>query len=188
MEYQQLKLDDSLDVWIVNIGNIHSLPMRLLDILDENERNRCRKLRIEGDRVRFVFAHGILRGALSHKFKWIRSDEWRFLPTSCGKWIPIYPKLENFDFSLSHSATAVAVAVSEGKRVGVDIEEMPGPTKALEVWTVAEACTKMGFEFELGRIPPGVICETREVRFSKSNYQMAVAVQQKVLRFKDFGS
>lgn len=90
-----------------------------LALLDDGERARHARLRQEADRLAFVAAHGLLRQALSLRIAGVSPGAWRFELSAAGK-----PGLAQspLRFNLSACRELVAVAITEGTEVGVDVE------------------------------------------------------------------
>jgi 4'-phosphopantetheinyl transferase len=92
----------------------------LARMLDETERARAERFHFERDRQAFVAAHALTRSTLSRRFD--RAPEaWRFVADAHGK-----PHIDDrvLGFSLSHTRGLVAVAVTQGGDVGVDVERI----------------------------------------------------------------
>lgn len=91
-------------------------------LLSGHERARCRQLLFEEDRVSFIFAHALLRTALS-RVAAAAPGQWRFTAPGRGR-----PELAapptRLRFSLSHTAGLVACAVTREREVGVDVERI----------------------------------------------------------------
>ncbi|MFM2058195.1 MAG: hypothetical protein RLY71_2580 [Pseudomonadota bacterium] len=95
-------------------------------LLDAGEQARALRLRRPQDRVMFVQAHGLLRRVLS-RYAPVAPAAWRFVtgpqgkPALCSRTHAAESALR---FNLSHCADQVAVAVTHGREVGVDIERL----------------------------------------------------------------
>ncbi len=102
-----------------------------LALLDEAERGRLGRFRVEADRVAWLVAHALLRAALSRHAP-VDPRRWTFRASARGKPFVEGPVAHrNLSFSLSHAAGRVAVAVTGGGPVGVDVEHV-GRSGALE--------------------------------------------------------
>ena len=119
-----------IDLWIMRTDPIDaSLHQRLLTRLDERERKTHQKLAKEQDRILYAAAHALKRHALSQAAP---GDplQWRFSENNYGK-----PALSNppdgYDlrFNLSHTPGLVAIALSQGLELGLDVEHL-NPTHA----------------------------------------------------------
>jgi 4'-phosphopantetheinyl transferase len=100
-------------------GDDHHLP-RLLARLDEQERIRAARFRFERDRLSFASAHALLRHALDRVAG--APQPWRFEVGEFGK-PRLDPPLDDIRFNLSHASELVAVAVTRGCDLGVDVED-----------------------------------------------------------------
>jgi|GEM_PF-6516047 len=93
--------------------------------MDETDRRRAFQIASTLDRKRFVSARYLLRQALSQVLDEGMSS-FAFLPDGNGKPLllngPARTSEGRLDFSISHSAHAVAAAVSTEGRVGLDLE------------------------------------------------------------------
>lgn len=98
----------------------------LADCLDRQERDRAARFRFAADRHAYVAAHGLLRHALSQCAE-RPPTSWRFAAAPHGKPVLAEPLPgRDLRFSLSHSRGLVAVAITEGADVGVDVEALDG--------------------------------------------------------------
>ena len=112
-------------VWIVPVDAPPETAAGYRDVLDDGERARAAALLNPRDRQRFAIAHGALRilagrelGAEPAALAWI--------PGPHGK-PALAPPWSGLHTSLSHSGDMVAVAVSTGRAVGIDIQYLvPG--------------------------------------------------------------
>jgi 4'-phosphopantetheinyl transferase len=73
----------------------------------------------------YVFAHGLLRVALSGSVPEVKPSDWRFVVNRYGRPYVAAPAIgQAVYFSLSHTDGCVACAVSDCEAVGVDVEEI----------------------------------------------------------------
>ena len=91
---------------------------RLLDRLDDTERARAARFMFDRDRRTYAAAHALLRHALD---RLAGPRPWRFVTGAYGK-PRLDPPCNNIRFSLSHTDGLVAVALTQGQEVGVDVE------------------------------------------------------------------
>lgn len=91
-------------------------------MLDATEQQRAKRFIYDKDRQLFVTAHVFLRETLSH-YAPIEPADWTFQTNDYGKPAISNPGYENLQFNLSHTQGLVAVAVTQGKAVGVDVEQ-----------------------------------------------------------------
>jgi 4'-phosphopantetheinyl transferase len=89
-------------------------------LLHDGEKRRVERYRFEDDQRRSIVARGTLRALLGRR---LQRDprELQFITGAQGK-----PALRDgaLEFNVSHSGDRIAIAVSEGGAVGVDIEEI----------------------------------------------------------------
>jgi 4'-phosphopantetheinyl transferase len=103
----------------------------LADLLNEQERARAARFAFEKDRRAYVAAHALLRAKLSERAGGAPQD-WRFAAAVHGK-----PHLvdapRDLRFSLTHTRDRVAVAISEGVEIGVDVESASRRAESLKL-------------------------------------------------------
>jgi 4'-phosphopantetheinyl transferase len=119
--------------WVV--PNSLALPQiaALTTVLDDAERSRAAAFVFPEDRNAFVLAHAMLRLALSSGTG-VAPHAWEFAASSLGK-----PEISGdmrdcgIAFSLSHTRSMVACAITSGGAVGIDVERIMDdiPDKAL---------------------------------------------------------
>ncbi|MBI3166880.1 MAG: 4'-phosphopantetheinyl transferase superfamily protein [Chloroflexi bacterium] len=118
---------DSLDlashhvhIWRISL-DLSTDSVKLIESnLSVDEANRATRFRFEVDKNRFIVAHGVLRKILGH---YLHSNpaELTFSLNQYGK-----PALVNstLEFNLSHSGNFALVAVTQGRKIGVDVERI----------------------------------------------------------------
>jgi 4'-phosphopantetheinyl transferase len=112
-------------VWIAPADVPPEAAARCWDALDDGERARAAALASPRERRRFTVAHGTLR-ILAGRELATRPAALRWIPGRHGK-PALVPPWSGLHTSLSHSAGLVAVAISTGRPVGVDIQHLvPG--------------------------------------------------------------
>lgn len=114
---------DEVHVWRIPLD----LPVVAVEhvglALDASERARAERLRFPRDRWRFVVARGALRAILGHYLA-EEPAAMRFRYGPRGK-----PALDgagdgNWRFNLSHSGDLALLAVSRGRELGIDVEQV----------------------------------------------------------------
>lgn len=90
----------------------------LLDRLDDAERARAARFAFDRDRRTYLAAHALLRYALDQA---AGPRPWRFATGTHGK-PRLDPACDDIRFSLSHTDGLVAVALTHGQEIGVDVE------------------------------------------------------------------
>jgi len=111
--------DGEVHVWFAAFGPKDPGPKAFAGLLDPQETARANRFMFPHHRERFIRAHGILRLVLA-AYVGVPPAQISFTAGSYGK--PMLANSDRFEFSLSHSGDGVAVAVSTGMRIGVDIE------------------------------------------------------------------
>ncbi len=145
---------------------VAALPARRLD-LPPDEAARIARFRQPRDRHERAAAHGLLRHLLG---PWLGRDPEEIVLARDAGDRPFLPGMPGLDLNLSHGGGWVAVGLSLSGRIGVDVEgtarpvdwdrvapvflhpaelaEYRGlpagarPRRALELWSVKEACLK----------------------------------------------
>jgi 4'-phosphopantetheinyl transferase len=93
--------------------------------LSSAERQRAECFVFERHRRQYIFAHGLLRIALSSFVPEVEPSDWCFVANRYGRPSIATPALgRTVYFSLSHTEGCVACAVSNCEAVGVDVEEI----------------------------------------------------------------
>jgi 4'-phosphopantetheinyl transferase len=114
---------ERVDVWIVSLGETRQSPDPA-DWLSADERARAARYSFERDRRRYSLGRGALRGVLATYLRCDR-DEIVFAYGETGK-----PRLAGADaasglqFNASGSGDTAVCAVTYGRRVGIDIEQL----------------------------------------------------------------
>lgn len=167
-------LDENILVYVANIAHISSTEAT---ILCEAERQRMAAYLIPADRARCFAAHVLKRVILAEVLN-TTEPELYFSTDSFGR-PSLLGNQSKLDFNISHSGNMVALAVSKGSSVGIDIEKdrrehdglfynirVPGeevifkePTDFLKMWTIKEAISKaigtgISEKFETMKIEP----------------------------------
>ncbi len=124
---------------------IHVFLGSLDDVDIPDIRSACRELLSPGEtqqaarftsgrRTReYVFAHALVRAALSRLSPEVAPAAWRFARNRNGRPFISDPRSEPLHFSLSHTDGFVACAVSHCERVGIDVEATDRPAAYLEI-------------------------------------------------------
>ena len=114
--------DDEVHIWLVDLDASDSHIEHLQKDLSSEELARAGKFKFERDRKRYIVAHGELRHILGHYLR-VDPSRLKFLAGPQGK-----PELLSTVeakppcFNLSHSASAALIGVTDGRRIGIDIE------------------------------------------------------------------
>jgi 4'-phosphopantetheinyl transferase len=113
----------AVDVWFLDPSGTSTRSW--IDVLDPEERARAEAFRTPELREQYVAAHVMVRTVLS-TYASVAPSEWRYAHGPKGR-----PRLVgapvDLHFSLSHSGSRAAVAITVGRKVGFDLEEVdPG--------------------------------------------------------------
>lgn len=172
--------DDVVQVWLIRTDLPDPVLADLETLLDEHERQRAGALILASHRRRFIAAHGAVRviigdhlGTPPARLRWRHGPHGKPELAGAARTGP--------QVSLSHSGELAALALSDHRRVGVDIEQLPAgldvtrmsarfypPAEAqfvtaasapagqvsrfIRLWTRKEACLKVTG----GRLLPGL--------------------------------
>jgi 4'-phosphopantetheinyl transferase len=109
-------------VWIVPVDVPPETAATCEDLLDDGERARAAALLNPRDRERFAIAHGALRLLAGRALK-TRPGALTWVPGPNGK-PELAPPWSGLHTSLSHSGDMIAVAISTGRPVGIDIQHL----------------------------------------------------------------
>lgn len=112
-----LELSSSqVDVWRVHLVSISPDE----SVLSADERQRAVKFHFDKDRSRYIVSHASLRGILA-RYLQRAPEELSFSVNEYGK--PFLPDRE-LEFNLSHSGDYALIAVTRGRNIGVDVEQI----------------------------------------------------------------
>jgi 4'-phosphopantetheinyl transferase len=110
--------DKTAHVWRIDVG---AVPIdRWRDLLDPDERSKTDRFQQPADRSRYLAAHLSLRMILSRYLE-IEANQIQYTHNPFGKPAVLNSSLE---FSLSHSAEVILIAVADGHSIGVDVERI----------------------------------------------------------------
>lgn len=131
-----LPLDSSqVHLWLAFCADAEdaALHERYKALMTPEERARGERFYFERDRARHRVTRALVRSVLS-RYAPIAPQAWRFEPTSYGQPLIVNPQAEaqSLSFNLSHTSDLVVLAVTRGRAVGVDTENV-GRGALLEV-------------------------------------------------------
>lgn len=113
-----------MHLWLASLNANYQVSDVLSRSLSNDEWERADRFVFQRDRRYFVVARGILRGILA-RYLDCQPGEIRFHYAPDGKpgidFPGVPPRLE---FNLSHSSGLLILAVTQGRRVGVDVERI----------------------------------------------------------------
>ena len=115
-------LRSQVHVWCVSLDQSESVFQRLVQTLSEEEHKRAERFHFRKDRDHFIIARGVLRDILSHYIKREPEDIF-FHYNDYGK--PALGKnFTGLNFNVSHSGNIALYAVTCGREVGIDVEQI----------------------------------------------------------------
>lgn len=112
---------DEVHVWHL-LAEGRAEPVGMPSLLSAQEIERMNCLRHERDRALFLWARGLMRTVLA-SYLGCSCREVRFAANDFGKPILQVDGPPPLHFNLTHSRGAIALAVSGGRDVGIDVEE-----------------------------------------------------------------
>jgi 4'-phosphopantetheinyl transferase len=116
--------DNEVAIWFVRLDRRAQPVERLRRLLSPDEQDRLERFRFRHDAIRFVTLRAVLRAVLAERLG-ASPEEIRFAYGPYGKPELAMPfNRRGVAFSVSHSADLGVVAVTAGRRVGVDIERV----------------------------------------------------------------
>ena len=103
-------------------------------LLSREEQLRHRRFVFERNRREFLWAHTLLRRALSRHAPTVAPESWVFTPTPRGRPEITGPEgAPPLHFSLSHTDGFITCAIARHPFVGVDVEATDGPGSTTEI-------------------------------------------------------
>jgi 4'-phosphopantetheinyl transferase len=115
------KLEKNVLVWIRNFSVARSQLRLLRSYLSPSEIDRAQKYKTKKLQTTFIIARGFLRKILGAYLK-LPPNEVEFLYNAFGKPYLHYHHLSSIHFNLSHSHNRFAIALTNNRKVGIDIE------------------------------------------------------------------
>jgi 4'-phosphopantetheinyl transferase len=123
-------LAGNIIVWIAHVSQAQDSFPLLEPCLDDRDRERASRFRFPADRARFVLGRGMLRKCLGYYLE-RPSESVELGYTELGR--PVVRSDEKIQFSISHTQDLVALAVTDGARIGVDLEAVQPQVDLLEL-------------------------------------------------------
>ncbi|MDA9431763.1 4'-phosphopantetheinyl transferase family protein [Bradyrhizobium sp. CCBAU 51627] len=117
--------DDEIELFVGLIESIGSPGVvdGCRRLLSADERMRADRFKFERHQRQYIFAHAMLRMALSHAAPDVAPTDWLFSTGRYGRPFVAAPRQTTaLHFSLSHADGCVACVVSKHEAVGVDVE------------------------------------------------------------------
>jgi 4'-phosphopantetheinyl transferase len=146
------KIDcNAVHVWRACFQSNSLSKRNFVESLSGEEIERAQRYIYESDRVRYIFAHGILRSILSF-YVGCAPCQLVFEKTPNGKPYIIEQGFKNnIQFNMSHSEDLTLIAVTRGDAVGIDVEYMRRVSDALQLVDSVFSVVEQNF---LNSLPP----------------------------------
>ena len=113
---------DHVHVWYVSLDQSESVLQRLAQTLSDEEHERAERFHFRKDKDHFKVARGVLRDILCHYLQREPGDIF-FHYNDYGK--PALGKnFSGLNFNVSHSGDVALYAVTCGREVGIDVEQI----------------------------------------------------------------
>jgi len=113
-------------IWLVDPTTV--TDTQLLDhyhqLLTPDEHERWVRYRFDKDKHQHLVTRALLRHTLSLYAPQLAPADWRFVLNSHGKPAVTNPMELPLQFNLSHTSNSVALAVTLGREIGVDVEKI----------------------------------------------------------------
>lgn len=125
--------DDEVHVWRAALDCSPSQVQKLCQVLSSDEMASGSRIRLPDHRARFLVAHGLLRIILGH-YAGRQPAELQFLRGPQGKPF-LQPQTGRGDvrFNMSHSGGLALYALTRGREIGIDVEQINPDFKVEEV-------------------------------------------------------
>jgi 4'-phosphopantetheinyl transferase len=112
--------DHQVDIWRIRLDLPMSSIRQLEESLSEDEKDRASRFYFLADQNRYIISHGSLRKILA-LYLHCEPDQLSFSVNAYGK-----PSLDqgSLEFNLSHSGDFALLAITQERKIGVDVERM----------------------------------------------------------------
>jgi len=122
---------DAVHVWLIRADLPAPEIGSLTSVLDDNERRRAALLALDGHRRRFIAAHGVARVIIGHRLG-VPANQIGWRHGLHGK-----PELtgtpSGVQVNLSHSGELAMLAITDGRRCGIDLQLLPDAAQAVRL-------------------------------------------------------
>jgi 4'-phosphopantetheinyl transferase len=122
---------DTVHVWLIRAGLSGPETVVLSAVLDDDEKRRAERLTLDSHRRRFIAAHGIARVIIGHRLG-VRAERigWQKGPHGKPELVGTSGRAQ---VNLSHSGDLAVLAMTSGRRCGVDVQKLPGEREAVRL-------------------------------------------------------
>lgn len=117
-------------VWWGNLRQPSTVVWRLRQLLSLDELQRADRFVFEKDRQAYTVARGLLRQKLAEATG-REPNNLTFEYNNFGK--PFLVGVPNLSFNLSHSGDGMVLAISDGRTVGIDLEDTSRPVEIHQI-------------------------------------------------------
>lgn len=157
-----------VDIWRISSALTVDSVQLLFSSLSNDEKQRASRFHFPADKDRYIVSHGSLRDILS-RYLHRQPSEFTFSVNQYGKPSLTDSKLE---FSLSHSNQFALIAITQERKIGVDVEHI---RTEIELEHIASRNFSKSENSELMSLPPELRaagffnCWTRKEAYIKAH-------------------
>ncbi|PCF93914.1 4'-phosphopantetheinyl transferase family protein [Vreelandella nigrificans] len=116
-----------VDIWLTWLDDVKyaNVLNHYVSILSAQEKEQYQRFCFEEDRIRYLVARALIRTTLS-RYAHVSPIDWLFTTNSHGRpaIAPTLPLADSVSFNLSHTRKLIALAVTAGHEVGIDVENI----------------------------------------------------------------
>ena len=130
-------MTDTVHVWLIRADLPATETGGLTAVLDEDERARAARHALDDHRRRFIAAHGVARVIIGHRLGvpaerigWRRGPHGKPELTLTGTPGPADVTAQ---VNMSHSGELALLAMTDGRRCGIDLQLLPDATQAVRL-------------------------------------------------------
>jgi len=123
--------EDAVHVWLIRADLPAPEIGGLTSVLDDNERQRAAALALDGHRRRFIAAHGVARVIIGHRLG-VPANQIGWRHGLHGK-PEVTGTPAEVQVNLSHSGELAMLAITDGRRCGIDLQLLPDATQAVRL-------------------------------------------------------
>jgi 4'-phosphopantetheinyl transferase len=122
--------EDEIHVWHSDLALSEQGVEKLFQLLDSDERDRAARFKVPDPRRQFVISRAFLRILLG-RYLQLNPIRVSFRVSAHGK--PELGDVSDLRFNLSHTEGAAVIAITRGRRVGIDVERIRQNLNPLEL-------------------------------------------------------
>lgn len=142
---------DEIHLWLATdeLGGEEATGYRQL--LSEDERRREQRFYFKKDRDRFLITRAFVRTVLS-RYEAVDPGDWVFTANAygCPKIDVLRTRATDLSFNISHTAGLIALGVTRGRALGIDVENLHTQTNPIEAAKLVFSATELA---ALARLP-----------------------------------